>query len=398
MHTYLYIYTSILKSKYELWKYNSDTSVSAFAMTISRRKSHLTSPSAAYFSTFVTKTLLKSSAISKISLTLSTATMTMVVCRRLIASLLMSNGYARQSILRSPTPRLSQRGVGERRERAGPGRGRSGERHQLCKSCKMFFLGKVAETAYICTVKQQEVQHFQNTSMETQKIYNLVILDASGSMEVIYNQALTGVNETLATIRRAQETHPELQQYVTLASFSAGDDFLNRIYSAKPIAEARNITSADYPLLGCTALYDAMGTCISELQQRVCHGDRVLVTIITDGYENASRTWNGRQIKSLVQELRQMGWTFTYIGADQDVEKVAGEIGVCNALRFSANAEETAAMFEKEGRSRTRFYSKVCCEMRAPDASLAEMDDYFADDDSPEALEDILKSEAKGNR
>lgn len=282
--------------------------------------------------------------------------------------------------------------------RAGPGRGRSGERPQLCKSCKMFFLGKVAETAYICTDKQQEVQHFQNTSMETQKIYNLVILDASGSMEVIYNQALTGVNETLATIRRAQETHPELQQYVTLASFSAGDDFLNRIYSAKPIAEARNITSADYPLLGCTALYDAMGTCISELQQRVCHGDRVLVTIITDGYENASLTWNGRQIKSLVQELRQMGWTFTYIGADQDVEKVAGEIGVCNALRFSANVEDTAAMFEKEGRSRTRFYDKVCCEMRAPDASLAESDDYFADDDTPEALEDILKSEAKGNR
>ena len=121
--TPIYIYTSILKPKYELWKYNSDTSVSAFAMMISRRKSHLTSPSAAYFSTFATKTLLKSSAISKISLTLSMATMTMVVCRRLIASLLMSNGYARQPILRSPTLRQTRRGVGERRERAGPGRG-----------------------------------------------------------------------------------------------------------------------------------------------------------------------------------------------------------------------------------------------------------------------------------
>ena len=58
--------------------------------------------------------------------------------------------------------------------------------------------------------------------MDTQKIYNLVILDASGSMETIYTQALSGVNETLATIRMAQEEHPELQQYVTLASFSAG--------------------------------------------------------------------------------------------------------------------------------------------------------------------------------
>ena len=68
--------------------------------------------------------------------------------------------------------------------------------------------------------------------METQKIFNLVILDASGSMGTIYTQALTGVNETLATIRMAQEEHPELQQYVTLASFSAGAHFLNRIYSA----------------------------------------------------------------------------------------------------------------------------------------------------------------------
>jgi hypothetical protein len=124
-----------------------------------------------------------------------------------------------------------------------------------------------------------------------------------------------------------------------------------------------------------------MGTCISELQQKVTHGDRVLVTIITDGYENASRTWSGHQIKSLVQELRQMGWTFTYIGADQDVEKVAGEIGVQNSLRFSANAEETDAMFEKERRSRSKFYSKVCCEMASPFASMVETNDYFADDD-----------------
>ena len=217
--------------------------------------------------------------------------------------------------------------------------------------------------------------------MKTQKIYNLVILDASGSMHSIYTQALSGVNETLATIRMAQEDHPELQQYVTLASFSAGDHFLNRIYSALPIAEARNITREDYPLLGCTALYDAMGTCISELQQKVTHEDRVLVTIITDGYENASRTWSGKQIKSLVQELRQMGWTFTYIGADQDVEKVAETIGVQNSLRFSANAEETKVMFAKERKCRNKFYDKMAMFLAdaAPCATLEESDDYFDD-------------------
>ena len=118
-----------------------------------------------------------------------------------------------------------------------------------------------------------------------------------------------------------------------------------------------------------------------EYVQKVTHDDRVLVTIITDGYENASRTWSGKQIKSLVEELRQMGWTFTYIGADQDVEKVAEEIGVQNSLRFSANAEETDAMFAKERKSRSKFYSKMCCEMASPCASMVVSNDYFADDE-----------------
>ena len=229
--------------------------------------------------------------------------------------------------------------------------------------------------------------------METQKIFNLVILDASGSMESIYTQALTGVNETLATIRMAQEAHPELKQYVTLASFSAGPHFLNRIYSAKPIAEARNITCEDYPLLGATALYDAMGTCISELQQKVTHGDRVLVTIITDGYENASRTWSGQQIKSLVEELRQMGWTFTYIGADQDVEKVAGRMGINNSLRFSANAQDTEIMFKKERYCRSNYYDAVYHSMSVPSGVMEDCCDYFANADEP--LEATDKPEPK---
>lgn len=213
--------------------------------------------------------------------------------------------------------------------------------------------------------------------MNTQKIFNLIILDASASMSSIYNQALTGVNETIATIRMAQEQHPNLEQYLSLASFSAGENFLNRIYSAVPIQEVRNITSKDYPLLGCTALYDAMGTTISELQQKLSHTDRVLVTIITDGYENASRTWNGNQIKSLVEELRQMGWTFTYIGADQDVEKVAGAIGVRNTLRFSADAVSTQKMFAKEHASREMYYSRMENNVRCCKPTLAEEANFF---------------------
>ena len=244
----------------------------------------------------------------------------------------------------------------------------------------MVLLCEVMKRQYLCITIHKKYNQKKLTIMNTQKIYNLIILDASGSMSSIYNQALTGVNEAIATIRMAQEQHPDLEQYLTLASFSAGENFLNRIYTALPIAEVRDITAEDYPLLGCTALYDAMGATISELQQKLSHDDRVLVTIITDGYENASRTWSGYQIKSLVEELRQMGWTFTYIGADQDVEKVAGSIGVRNSLRFSANEESTKKMFAKERACRERYYDVMEDKVKCCEASLVEEEDFFSRD------------------
>lgn len=207
--------------------------------------------------------------------------------------------------------------------------------------------------------------------MEKKRIFNLIILDASGSMSSIYDQALGGVNETIATIRIAQEKHPELEQYLTLVSFS---EDLNIIYKTTPIGLVRDITRSDYPLLGCTALYDAMGQSISALQESKKHSDSALVTIITDGYENASHKWTGPQIKSIVTELRQMGWTFNYIGANQDVEKVAGEIGVANTMKFDATPEGASAMFEDFACCSERFYDKIAC----PCPNIVEDTDFFA--------------------
>ena len=216
--------------------------------------------------------------------------------------------------------------------------------------------------------------------MEIKRIINLMILDASGSMESIYNQALSGVNETIQTIRMGKKEHPELEQTLTLASFNSGKNYLNVKYSATPIDEVKEITREDYTACGCTALYDAMGEMVSELKRKVTPEDRVLVTVITDGYENASVHWNGPQIKSLVEELRQTGWTFTYIGANQDVEAVAGSMGIRNTLAFEETEEETAKMFKRDSSSRRRFMDKIADFRLMGCKCLVEEDDYFEDD------------------
>ncbi len=201
----------------------------------------------------------------------------------------------------------------------------------------------------------------ENQKMEIpegmRRVHNLIILDESGSMSSIYRPALTGVNETLQTIRGAQEEHNDQQHFVTLVAFDSGH--YNQIYAHVPAKEAIDITKEQYRPGGCTPLYDAMGRGLTELRPNVGKDDIVLVTVITDGYENASHEYNGKAIKALVESLKAEGWVFTYIGANQDVEAVAASMSIDNHLAFDADDEGTDAMFARECRSRKRFFDKL---------------------------------------
>ena len=195
--------------------------------------------------------------------------------------------------------------------------------------------------------------------MEKTKVHNLIIVDASGSMGSIYAQALEGLNETIKTIKNVHKKDSNVEQYLTLLSFANGGEKLQYVYRHKNIEEATFITDRDYQLRGCTALYDAIGESVTKLRKHVSKEDKALVTIITDGYENDSRVWNGVEVKQLIDELRTNGWVFTYIGANQDVEVEARKMGVVNSMKFEATIEGTVEMFEREGRYRQRWNERV---------------------------------------
>lgn len=228
------------------------------------------------------------------------------------------------------------------------------------------------------TVKQEKITSSDptpNTSDSVKRVHNLIILDESGSMQSIYRPALSGVNETLQTIRNAQKEHDDQQHSVSLVAFDSGH--YNRIYSNTPAEEAVDITKDQYRPDGCTPLYDAMGRSINELRPHVKAGEIVLVTVITDGYENASREYNGKAIKALVESLKPEGWVFTYIGANQDVEAVAESLSIDNHLAFDANDDSTREMFSKECSSRMCFFGKLSNNVCLSDLSVG----YFDKDD-----------------
>ena len=209
-----------------------------------------------------------------------------------------------------------------------------------------------------------------------QRVFNLIILDESGSMSSIEKQAIDGVNETVQTIRAAQKKHPEQEHLVSLVSFNS--DEVKTFYNKVEAERVEDLTDKQYVPSCCTPLYDAMGNAINALRKSVANDDAVLVTIITDGYENASSEYNGPAIKKLVETMKTKGWIFTYIGANQDVEKVAASISITNTISFQTTSAGTQIMTDRVNRSRERLY---CC-MAKPDFSAEKANEHFFDDEA----------------
>lgn len=206
------------------------------------------------------------------------------------------------------------------------------------------------------------------------RVFNLIIVDESGSMSIIEHQALMGLNETLETVGKMQKLHQDMEQRVTLITFD--DSHQRYIFDNVPVGKTHLLTNREYRPGGATPLYDAIGMGISKLNAQTEADDNVLVTIITDGEENCSREYNLKMVKTLIEKLKKQNWTFTLIGTDNlDVEGMAGAMAIDNHLEFAEDDEGTKRMFARECKSRVRYNACMAADCAMPKGS------YFAEDD-----------------
>ena len=207
------------------------------------------------------------------------------------------------------------------------------------------------------------------------RVFNLLVVDESGSMSIIERQALIGINETLTTIQKMQKTHKNMEQRVTLITFDSTHK--NLFYDNVPAKKANPLKANDYNPCGATPLYDAIGMGIAKINAQATEQDSVLVTIITDGEENSSEEYNLKMIKNLIEKLKKQNWTFTFIGTeDLNVENIAFDMGIDNHLSFKEDEAGTREMFVRENRARER-YNKC----RAMDC-IMEAGSYFEEERS----------------
>ena len=191
------------------------------------------------------------------------------------------------------------------------------------------------------------------------QVHNLIILDESGSMDSIKKNIIQGFNEIVQTVKGIEKEFPEQEHFISLISFNGLGQKL--FHFIDPVSRLELIDETRYNPDASTPLYDAMGFAIAKLRQYLANQTdyNVLVTILTDGEENASKEYKGSDIKKIIEELKLNNWTFTYIGTDHDVERFASALSINNTLSFDKDTEGIKNMFVKEGNARRSYSNKI---------------------------------------
>ena len=161
----------------------------------------------------------------------------------------------------------------------------------------------------------------------------IFLLDRSGSMETCRTDTIGGFNAFVAD----QKT---LGGKLTLVQF---DHEINNVFENVPLGEVNPLTSDTFQPRGSTALMDAIGRTIKTHWSK----KGVVFIIQTDGEENSSHAYTKAHIKDLIEQKTKDGWTFMYLGANQDAFAEAGSMGIAPAATLHYDVTRTPEAFRQ---------------------------------------------------
>jgi uncharacterized protein YegL len=171
----------------------------------------------------------------------------------------------------------------------------------------------------------------------------IFVLDDSGSMQGCRDATISGYNEYLQAQKKdAKETG--IPTFVSLYKFDGSS--VNCVFNRVAADEVKDLDEASYNPQGTTNLYDAIGGVMMQINTQLAANkkadrDSVIITILTDGAENASRTFNSQTVKQMVEKAEGKNWGFMFLGANIDAFAAGGSLGfsVNNTMQY-----DTASM------------------------------------------------------
>jgi hypothetical protein len=104
-----------------------------------------------------------------------------------------------------------------------------------------------------------------------------------------------------------------------------------------PIEDIPELTRDNYKPDDTTPLYDAICESIERLKKQ----KKTIFVIMTDGLENASHYHSQKDAFTLITKWQKKGWSFVYLGANQDAYVASESIGISQKTTSNFNQANT---------------------------------------------------------
>jgi len=173
----------------------------------------------------------------------------------------------------------------------------------------------------------------------TKDIFVSFILDETGSMEIAWQETIDGFNSYIKELKDGEGKNVRF----SLTQFNA--DKVEVVHDAVKLKKVKELTKESYRPYNMTPLYDAIAVTIKRTADKAGKNP-VLFVIMTDGEENSSREYGLVDIQKMIEKRTKKGWTFTYLGANQDSWAVGSRMGLAagNVINFAqANTKQAMA-------------------------------------------------------
>jgi len=155
--------------------------------------------------------------------------------------------------------------------------------------------------------------------VKTDTVQSYILLDRTGSMSDIWDEALTSVNayadSFAADAPGAEIAGGDIKTAVTLAVFDHQDGMQFDVLRDKvDPAKWSDVTNDEANPRGMTPLYDAIGRIISRAEADA--PEKAVIVIMTDGLENSSSELTNQGAKAALDRARARGWEVVFLGAE----------------------------------------------------------------------------------
>lgn len=179
--------------------------------------------------------------------------------------------------------------------------------------------------------------------------YVAVCLDETGSMHGQEERVVTSLNEYVNQLPDGA--------HITVFKFDS-ERWTNFFSDTKE--SWKDMTEADYNPGAMTPLYDAIGKTIKHAESLAKDGDKVMIMIDTDGYENASKEHGLLSVKSLIDGKKQAGWEFLFMASsvtDAQAQKIANVGAALGTQTHSAAYTGRRSMYAAAGAQTTSYFA-----------------------------------------